>query len=202
MTIKSVEGKTKCISDIITPSYADVQTLCKMVDKRDEIINDANAELLKRGCRISELVQINHDMGIGMENNIRHVRGENIELRREKHILDRGLTTTRYDYTEACHYINDLKDELKCMRLEKDKTDAENTRLWALDKNEMHRKYEVLHKHHLYEVASLNDTIDNMCKSVRELKTSCAEKDRHIEMLGRVEFEADDDGVHITYTVG
>ena len=177
MTITMVEGKTKYVSDIITLSYADVQTLCKMVDKRDEIINDANKELLKRGCRISALEQTSVE-----------VHAANKEYADE--------------HARITLMIEAREGELKCLKAAKDKTDAENTRLLAFDKSETHRKYEELHSHHLYEVGSLNDTIDNMCKSMRELKTSCAEKDRHIEMLGSVEFEADDDGVHITYTVG
>ena len=195
MTTKTVEGKTKCISDIITPSYADVQTLCKMVDKRDEIIDIANAESLKRGCRISELQQkceqFEYNYSLSRLDAINQTTAfekvlecGRIEKRELQEMCDdyesrlnrseSSLANSKSQFSDVikakdCELVK-LTEELKCLKSAKDKTDAENTRLWALDKNEMHRKYEELHKHHLYEVGSLNETIDNQCKRIAGLK--------------------------------
>ena len=195
MTTKTVEGKTKCISDIITPSYADVQTLCKMVDKRDEIINNADAELLKRGCRISELEQECEKRGRVIntvhESNNMYNEWYNTEL------ANNAILKEKIEYIESdgdnLHIttIADLAQELKCLKAAKDKTDAENTRLWALDKNEMHRKYEELCKHHTDEVCSLNYTIEIQRKRIAEM----------LDMIGGKEYTVTLHGDCIKYTM-
>ena len=61
MIVRKHNGKT--VFEIYTKYQLDdnviddLNELCKMVDKRDEMIHSAHDEILKRGCRISELQQ-------------------------------------------------------------------------------------------------------------------------------------------------
>lgn len=122
--------------------------LCKMVDKRDEMISNANAELLKRGCRISELEQeleqvSNTRIKLWTRKAFEQCERAN-EYREELNNMFDERHRLRCDYQNRGEEISRLKHELKCLKAAEDKPDAENTRLWALDKNEMHLKYEKL----------------------------------------------------------
>ena len=231
MTVRKHNGKT--VFGLYT-KYSlednvidDLNELCKMVDKRDEIINNSNAELLKRGCRISELQQkceqfeynyslsrldaINQRSVLEKEIRIsnehfdiakKELEGANDacikvcarrdalatevgDIRREKHALDNGLVKARAEFDalkksldKTClevHAANKeyadeharitlmieaREGELECLKAAKDKTDAENTRLWALDKNEMHRKYEGIRRYSEKQNKQINELKD------------------------------------------
>lgn len=155
MTLRKYNGKT--VFGIYTKYALDdnviecLDELCKMVDKRDEMISNANAELLKRGCRISELEQeleqvSNTRIKLWTRKAFEQCERAN-EYREELNNMFDKRHRLRCDYQNRGEEISRLKHELKCLNAAKYKTDAENTRLWALDNNEMHRKYEELLVH-------------------------------------------------------
>ncbi|MCK5433216.1 MAG: hypothetical protein KAJ03_10745 [Gammaproteobacteria bacterium] len=250
MTVRKHDGKT--VFGLYTKYALEdnviecLDELCKMVDKRDEMISNANKELLKRGCRISELGQkverleynyalrkldsINQtsvlknelrvcndnyaeaesaktarghvieslkldvqawtgrafkdgDRVSELEEELKCYRIENRELQELCDDYDSRLNRSESSLANSKSQFSDvikakdcelvkLTEELECIRRAKDKTDAENTRLCALDKNAMHRKYEEL----LERYCNIRRYSEKQTKHINELKDAICEK--------------------------